>query len=51
MNKKNPPEPDRDLVRFQFAIPRSWGWVLLGILIGNLNDAGPVLDMLANMLH
>lgn len=51
MNKKNLPEPDRDLVRFQFSIPRSWGWIFLGILIGNVNEAGPVLDMLGRMLH
>ncbi|GAA3821278.1 hypothetical protein GCM10022226_46950 [Sphaerisporangium flaviroseum] len=51
MNKKNLPELDRDLVRFQFSIPRSWGWVFLGIMIGNLNEAGPVLDMLSKMLH
>jgi hypothetical protein len=51
MNKKDLPEPDRELVRFQFSIPRSWGWIFLGILIGNVNEAGPVLDMFGRMLH
>lgn len=51
MSKKNLPEPDRDLVHFQLAIPRSWGWIILGILLGNVNEAGPVLDMLGRMLH
>ena len=48
MNKKNLPEPDHDLVRFQFSIPRSWGWIFLGILLGNLNEAGYVLATTAH---
>ncbi|MEU4642276.1 hypothetical protein [Micromonospora sp. NPDC023814] len=51
MSKNNLPEPDPELLRLQFSIPRSWGWVLLGILIGNLNEAGPLFDMLSKMLQ
>lgn len=51
MSEKNPTEPDRDLIRFQFSIPRSWGWIFLGIVIGNVNEAGPFLEMLGRMLH
>ncbi|WP_158647269.1 hypothetical protein [Actinoplanes sp. ATCC 53533] len=49
--KKDLPEPDRDLVRFQFSIPRSWGWIFLGVLIGNVNEIGPVFDMLGSVLR
>lgn len=51
MSKKNLSEPDRDLIRFQFSIPRSWGWIFLGILIGNVNEAAPALDMLGRILQ
>ena len=51
MSAKSRPEPDRDLVRVQFSVPRSWGWIFVGMLIGNVHEVGPLLDMLVKLLR
>lgn len=51
MSKKDHPEPDPSLIRFQFNIPKSWGFVLLGVLLGNIDEAGPLIDMLGRLIQ
>jgi hypothetical protein len=45
-------DPGRDpLLRVQLTVPRSVCWMLAGALLGHLNDLGPLLHVLGQLVR
>ena len=46
------PVPDGEpAIQLNLKLPKSFLWILLGAVLGNLDKAGPVLDTLGRMLQ
>jgi hypothetical protein len=44
-------DPVREpLLRVQLTVPRWLGWMLAGAMLGNINDLGPLLHDIAQLL-